>query len=119
MSRIRLLAVLGAAVAAATVVNCSKSAGNQEPTPQTVTKVEVPGAGAPATRGAPEAQPASNDESFRLKPDEGQLAIQLAGDVKAGQETIANVIVTPGPNYKINFEYPTKLTLTSPTGVTL
>jgi len=113
MSRIALAATL---VAAVTAVNCSKSAKNQEPAPLPVTKVEVPG----AKGGAPEtAQPASNDDSMRLKPDEGQLAIQLAGDVKAGQETIANVVVTPGPNYKINFEYPTKLTLVSPTGVTL
>ena len=75
-----------------------------------------------AAERAPEPQgaaPSSNDQTFRLKPEEGQLAIQLAGEVKAGVETIANVVVTPGPNYKINFEYPTKLKLDATNGVTI
>jgi hypothetical protein len=122
MSRIALVAVLAAAAATAVAVSCSKSAGNQEATQQPSTRVEVPGAdrGVPEIKGGP-GTPAKggNDDAFRLKPEEGNLAIQVAGDAKAGQETVATVVVTPGPNYKINFEYPIKLSLESPTGVTL
>jgi hypothetical protein len=123
MSRIALVAVLAAAAATAVAVSCSKSAGNQEAAQQPSTRVEVPGAdrGVPEIKGGPEGAPAKggNDDAFRLTPEEGTLAIQVPGDAKAGQETIATVVVTPGPKYKINFEYPTKLTLQSPTGVTL
>jgi hypothetical protein len=59
------------------------------------------------------------DDRFRLKPEEGKLAIESPADARAGAEAIAKITVTPGTGYHVNTEYPIKLTLTSPTGVTL
>jgi hypothetical protein len=119
---------------------CSKSAGNQDkvsappptsggqdviavPHPQaqggpTMGKKEAPAApGAPAATGATGA-PGADDRS-RLKPEEGKLAIEPPAGAKAGAEAIAKITVTPATGYHVNVEYPTKLTLTSPQGVTL
>jgi hypothetical protein len=121
MSRLVLGSVLVALLAAAIAVSCSKSAGSKESKPANT-------AGAPEASGAPvaPAQPVAGgarggaiSEAFKLKPDEGQLTIEVPPDAAAGQETIARVIVTPTPKYKINFEYSTNLTLQPPEGVTL
>jgi hypothetical protein len=131
MSRLALLVVCVAAA-------CSKSAGNQDkvssppPSPssgQDVIAVPKAGAGpsmgragdAPPAAGAPAAggAVAGDDDRFRLKPEEGTLAIEAPADVKPGAETIAKIVVTPGKGYHVNTEYPIKLTLASPTGVTL
>jgi hypothetical protein len=123
MSRCALLALCVAAA-------CSKSAGNQDkvssPPPPSASGgdvIAVPkGAspmGAPAGGGPAKAPAASDDERFRLKPEEGKLAIEPPADAKAGAEAVAKIIVTPGSGYHVNTEYPIKLTLTSPAGVTL
>jgi hypothetical protein len=70
---------------------------------------------APAQPGAA----AADDDRFKLKPEEGKLAIDSPADAKAGAEAIAKITVTPGSGYHVNTEYPIKLTLTSPAGVTL
>lgn len=59
-----------------------------------------------------------DDTMYRLKPDEGTLTIEAPADAKAGAEVTAKVIVTPGAKYKVNVEFPTKLTLETTTGVT-
>jgi hypothetical protein len=112
---------------------CSKSAGNQDkvsaPPPSTGggDVIAVPQGGPPQggpTMGHPKdpapvaPSPADADRS-RLKPEEGKLAIESPADAKAGAETVAKVTVTPATGYHVNTEYPTKLTLTSPQGVTL
>jgi len=121
------------AVVALALTGCTKSApnhegGSRQPTGETPSKIAVPGgetpiAGAPG--GAPggamtEGTPAKggDDTMFRLKPDEGTLTIEAPANAKAGTETIAKVIVTPGAKYKVNVEFPTKLTLETTTGVT-
>jgi hypothetical protein len=73
-----------------------------------------------ATGGAPGGVPVKggDDSMFRLKPDEGTLTIEAPADAKAGTETIAKLIVTPGAKYKVNLEFPTKLTLETTSGVT-
>jgi hypothetical protein len=122
MSRISQASVLTAVLAtalAAGLAGCSKSAGSQDP-PKPVTAgapetVAVPGA-AVGARGAADG---ATDESQKLKPDEGQLSIEVPPDAVAGKETTARVIVTPSSKYKINFEFSTKLTLEPPAGVTL
>jgi hypothetical protein len=68
---------------------------------------------------APPAGAASDDDRFKLKPEEGKLAIELPTDAKAGTESVAKITVTPGTGYHVNTEYPIKLTLTPPQGVTL
>ena len=65
------------------------------------------------------AKPAAPDDRTRLKPEEGKLAIDPPADAKAGAEAVAKITVTAGAGYHVNTEYPTKLTLTSPEGVTL
>jgi hypothetical protein len=124
MSRIAqasLLAALLAALAAALAVSCTKSAGSKDSPKVGNTSpggapevVAVPGAG--GERGAVKG---ANDAALRLKPDEGELSIEVPPDAVAGQETTARVIVTPTPKYKINFEFPTKLSLETPADVTL
>lgn len=126
MSRLALLVCVIAA--------CSKSAGNQDkvssppPTTGGQETIAVPGAGGgpsmgrpkdPAGAAAPAAAPASDDERFRLKPEEGTLAVVPPAEAKPGAEAVAKITVTPGKGYHVNTEYPIKLTLEAPSGVTL
>jgi hypothetical protein len=111
---------------------CSKSAGNQDkvsapPSPSGQDVIAVPqaaGPGAKAPVAPPEAPPKTtpgtvDDDRFRLKPEEGTLAIVAPTDAKAGSEAVAKITVTPAKGYKVNTEYPIKLKLDTPTGVTL
>jgi hypothetical protein len=131
--------VLGSALVAAPA--CSKSAGNQETGATQVTgapgagaqgameKVMVPGATTPppsfpSANGA--AGPAegttagqADEDPFRLKPEEGQLAIEAPAPTAPGTEVTARIVVTPAGPYKINKEFPTKLTLEGPEGVAI
>lgn len=77
-----------------------------------------PGATIGGTDGARTGAPAG-DDPFKLKPEEGQLAIEPPAQVKAGTEVAAKVTVTPAGPYKINTEFPTKLELQAPAGVTV
>lgn len=137
MSRFVLGSVLVAALAAAAAAGgtgCSKSAGKDAPKagstgggPEIVAvpggpeTVAVPGGAkvgaGPGTEGA--GAPPPIDNAFRLKPEEGELSIEVPPDAVVGQETTARVIVTPTAKYKINAEFSTKLTLTPPAEVTL
>jgi hypothetical protein len=54
----------------------------------------------------------ANDSSYKL-------ATQQAAPAAAGAESIARLVVNPGPGYKMNLDFPTKLTLEPPAGVTL
>jgi hypothetical protein len=126
MSRLALLALCVAAA-------CSKSAGNQDKVssppaapggPEIIAVPQGGPQGAPKMAGnaepaAPAPAAASDDDRFRLKPEEGKLAIEPPADAKAGAEAVAKIVVTPGSGYHVNTEYPIKLTLKSPTGVTL
>jgi hypothetical protein len=127
MSRLALLVVCVLAA-------CSKSAGNQDkvsspPPPSGGQDVAaVPAGGAPTmggvkpaggapTAGAP--APAADEDRLRLRPEEGTLAVEPPADARAGTEAVAKIIVKPGKGYHVNTEYPIKLTLTPPAGVTL
>lgn len=137
MSRIRLViaAVTLGSFGAVAAMGCSKPAANQDTGSKPIAseggqKVVVPGADG-ARSGAPRmtmegANPtvgaaggAGADDAFRLQPNEGKLTIEIPADARPGAETIAKVLVTPATVYKINLEFPTKLTLESPAGVTL
>lgn len=108
---------------------CSKSAGNQDkvssPPPAAAggpDVIAVPQAGGPSMGKGPEAvakPPAADDDRFKLKAEEGKLAIEPPTDARAGAESVARITVTPGNGYHVNTEYPIKLTLTSPAGLTL
>jgi hypothetical protein len=73
---------------------------------------------APAQPAAPSA-PTGDDDRLRLRPEEGTLAVVAPADAKPGAEVVAKITVTPGKGYHVNTEYPIKLTLAPPAGVTL
>ena len=102
----------------------SKSAGTPEQKAVPVgEKVTVPGEpptmGKAVEPGGGSATPASADDPLKLKPDEGTLAIDSPADAKAGAEAVAHLVLTPGTGFHVNTEFPIKLTLESPAGVTL
>ncbi|HEX3764397.1 MAG TPA: hypothetical protein VHW23_37135 [Kofleriaceae bacterium] len=130
MARFALLSVSVLAVCVLAV--CSKSAGNQDkvsspPQPSGQDMAAVPqGATAPtmgakpaAGEAAPAAGRAADDDRLKLRPEEGTLAIEAPADAKAGTEAVAKITVKPGKGFHVNTEYPIKLTLTPPSGVTL
>lgn len=75
-------------------------------------QIQVAGGG--AVTGAPGgAEGASADDtSFKLTTEQ-------PAPTKAGGETVARLVVHPGAGYKMNKEFPTKLTLEPPAGVTI
>jgi hypothetical protein len=88
-------------------------------------RVAVPGGdngaitGAPGGGGAESASKGGPEgPQFRLSPEEGKLAIETPANAKAGAEVIAKVIVTANEKYKVNEEFPTKITLDATQGVT-
>ena len=104
-------------------LGCSKSAGTKEKPDDSLAtsgndRVAVPGAkgGAAAVEGA--VVGGGDEKRFRLQPEEGALAIETPADAKAGSEAIAKIVVTPGSAYKVNTEFPTKVTLETVDGVT-
>jgi hypothetical protein len=99
----------------------SKSAGTPEQKAVPIgEKVTVPGE--PPTMGKGVAiggGSATADDPLKLKAAEGTLAISSPSDAKAGAEAVAHLVLTPGTGFHVNTEFPIKLTLESPTGVTL
>lgn len=61
----------------------------------------------------------ANDARYRLAPDEGKLSVEPPADAKANSEATVKVTVTPGDAFKVNTEFPTKLTLENTQGVTI
>ncbi len=115
------------ALIAFVLLGCSKSAGTKEKPDDTLSsgggdKVAVPGAkGGPAIGGAGEVATAggADDKRFHLQPEEGAMSIEAPAGAKAGTETIAKIVITPTSAYKVNTEFPTKLTLETADGVTI
>jgi len=108
---------LPAAPAAAPTGETAAVPGAPTPAPAGET-VAVPGAPAPGTApaapGAAPAAPASGapDTSF-------QLTVTAPAPGAAGAEAVARVTVVPGAGYKMNKEYPTRLVVQPPAGVTV
>lgn len=131
MSRLSLatLGVLVLAGGALGATACSKSkesaqkGGSQESPaltggvgdPPPAREIAPSGGAGPAT-----AAPATADDArFHLQANEGTLAVTMPAGAKAGTETMAKIVVTPGADYHINVEYPTKLTVDTTAGVQL
>ena len=117
------------------VIACgSKTAGDPQKTGEATggsgeEKIVVPG-----TVGGPKTtEPAAPDDptklseatkqraqnpAFHLKPDEGTLTIAKA-EAKPGVAVTAEVKLAPGSGYHVATDYPIKLWLESPSGVTL
>ena len=121
MSRALLLALLIAAPACGACGNGSKSPGDQGKSPTKTgetERIQVPG---PDKAGSAQAAPpiaAADDPRFHLKPDEGTLTVDKA-EGKAGTETTAKLAVAPATGYHVATDYPIKLSLEAPAGVTL
>ncbi len=108
------------------LLGCTKSAPKDNGSgDQPKDVVRVPGADVPppgmgkGIGGVPESAQTAGTDPQKLGADEGKLAIESPVDAKAGTETIAKIKVTPATGYHVNTEFPTKLTLTAPDGVTL
>jgi len=110
-------AVAGASLLALSLAACSKSESRTADTARKGSPRAPGGAvgGAaptgPSTEGAMEL-PRGPDASFRFMAS-------APPEVTAGGESVAQVMVHPGPGYKMNKEYPTKLTLEPPAGISL
>jgi hypothetical protein len=105
--------------------NGSKSPAEQQKTPSEGEKIAVPGPS--ATKGAPEAAAAeggaqpmgtADDPRFHLKPEEGSITVNKA-EGKAGGEATAKLALAPATGYHVATDYPIKLQLEAPAGVTL
>ena len=133
-----LLSVIAVVAAIAVVAGCGKPAatadqGTKAVAIETVDRVEVPGTrgtsdqapptmkmgGSEGALGGPAPGGAVADDPFRLKPEEGTLAIVAPAEGPAGTEVVATVNVTPAGPYHINLEFPTKLELSGPAGVVI
>ncbi len=122
MRRLALLSLLGAPLI---VFGCSKSAGTKEKPDDTLStggapdKVAVPGATGGGAPGGTVGGEKTDETRFKLQPEEGTLAVEAPTGAKAGAEAIVKVTVTPTSKYKVNTEFPIKLTLQNADGVTI
>lgn len=96
---------------------CSKS----DPNPTGTAPPRERGA---AVKGGPAegamAQPTRGGAPESTGPDSSfQLTQQQPAPTAAGGETVARLVVHPGEGYKMNKDFPTKLTLEPPAGVSL
>jgi hypothetical protein len=120
MSRVYVLALLiGAACG-----NGSKSPGDQGKAPTVAggdEKISVPGAVTGAPQGSADsaqAMTSADDPRFHLKPEEGSIKVD-EGQAKAGAEAVAKLALAPATGWKVATDYPIKLQLEAPAGVTL
>lgn len=114
MLRFKWLACAIVAVSA-----CSNSAGRyeKEPAPEKVALPKGAQVAGNAGNAVPSAAP-TDDTRFHLRPEEGALAVEtMAG--KAGTPLVANIVVTPASGLHIATDYPIKLSLTAPAGISL
>jgi hypothetical protein len=119
MSRLAIIALVFG------LVGCAKSPPSNQDTggpstggasnPGTERRLNVPGN--EATVGG--ADKGASESRFRLAADEGKLVIEPPTEAKAGGEAVIKVTVNPGDAYKVNTEFPTKLTLETTQGVTI
>lgn len=105
------------AALAGSVLGCSKadSAANKGSTPP-VNEPATARTGATVAPTDPEgAAPADN--GAQSGPDDSFQIENVAGASATGGEAVARIVVRPGKGYHMNKDYPTKLTLQLPAGV--
>lgn len=121
MSRVLVLAVFISGCTACG--NSSKSPADQPKTTASgEEKIAVPGSKGADTSTQPEGAPAgigtADDPRFHLKPEEGSITVDKA-EAKAGAEATAGLKLAPATGYHVATDYPIKLLLEAPPGVTL
>jgi hypothetical protein len=118
MIRMALIVLLLSSCSSCT--GCSKKSTTTQdkpaPAPTTPIAASDKGADQAAKPAAPLAS--ADDPQFHLKPEEGTLTVDKAQG-KAGAETTATIKVDPAAGYHVSMEYPIKLALQAPDGVTL
>lgn len=125
----RYVVALASALSLAACAACSKAPPKENGAttqPKQEERVAVPGARGvddkgPNFGGAPEGAGTkpSGGLGATLSPDEGKLSVENPGEAKAGAEVTAKIVVTPTTAYKVNTEFPTKLEIQTPAGVTV
>ncbi len=108
------------------LIACAKSppadtgGGGGGPTTGSEKRLNVPGNEGMATKGPKTigGGPEAAGERFKLAAEEGKLSID-SPEAKAGGESTIKVTITAGDAYKVNTEFPTKLTLENTQGVTI
>jgi hypothetical protein len=109
----------------AAVAGCAKS--NQDSGGKPVTtggtgtgerRLAVPGSEG-AIGGMDETKGGGDAARNKLAAEEGKLNIEPPADAKAGGEAVVKLTLTPGAEFKVNTEFPTKLTLETTQGVTI
>ncbi|MBA2544045.1 MAG: hypothetical protein H0V17_30660 [Deltaproteobacteria bacterium] len=118
MSRLAVVALLFG------LVGCTKSPPSNQDTGGPSTGGVATGGGerrlnVPGNESTIGGDKGAGEARFRLAADEGKLVIETSGDAKAGGEAVIKVTVNPGELYKVNTEFPTKLTLENTQGVTI
>src|SRR4051794_8551147 len=105
---------------------CGKSASKQEEKPTTPSgeeTIKVPGSATESAKGgsadgATDQAAATDDPRFHIKPEEGTITVDKA-EGKAGAAATAAVKLAPATGYHVATDYPIKLTLEAPAGVTV
>jgi len=114
---LRRALVLATVLAAA---SCSKSS---EPRGEARSAAPTAETSAPTmeTKQAKGATPSGGEPGPAQNTDDGsyKLALEQPAAVTPGAAATARVTITPGPGYKMNKDFPTKLTLEPPAGVTV
>lgn len=105
------------------LIACAKSppadtGGGGGPATTGEKRLNVPGNDGNATKGGPTVGATETGDRFKLAAEEGKLSID-SPETKAGGETTIKVTVTAGDAFKVNTEFPTKLTLENTQGVTI
>lgn len=107
-----------AALPLALLIACAKSppadtgGGGGVPT-SNEKRLSVPGSDRTASTAS-----TGGGERLKLAADEGKLSID-SPEAKAGGESTIKVTITPSDAYKVNTEFPTKLTFENTQGVTI
>ncbi|MCA9559149.1 MAG: hypothetical protein KC583_11385 [Myxococcales bacterium] len=80
---------------------CQKQPAADQGAPEGAKKAAAP--------AAPKAAPSAANDAYTVRI--------VPGEAKAGAPAQSVIEVTPGPGYKVNLEFPVKLTFTPPEGV--
>ncbi|MDX2091678.1 MAG: hypothetical protein SFX73_27705 [Kofleriaceae bacterium] len=128
----RFVVALASVLSLAACAACSKTPPKengattqpkQEERIQGIPGAKAPDGVAPNFGGAPEGAGTKGGTiggmGATLSPDEGKLSVENPGEAKAGSEVTAKIVVTPTTAYKVNTEFPTKLEIKTPEGVTV
>lgn len=118
MIRMALLTLALATTASCTGCSKKSTTVQDKPAPAPAPQIAASDKGTDLAAKPPAPVATADDPQFHLKPEEGTLTIDKA-EGKAGAEATATIKVDPAAGYHVSMEYPIKLALQAPDGVTL